>query len=69
MLLLPLTMHWHFCLYNPCISKGVDMGGARGAKAPPPRFFSKHYNKGCGHAKVGVVVQKFHLRGLQPPHF
>ena len=22
---------------------------------------------GCGHAKVGVVVQKFHVRGLQPP--
>ena len=40
--------------------KGVDKGGRLGG-LKPPRFFGKHYNKGCGHAKVGVVVQKFHL--------
>ena len=28
------------------VSKGVDKGGARGAKPPPPRFLGKHYKMG-----------------------
>ena len=32
----------------------------------PPGFFGKRY-MGCGHAKVGVVVHKFHMCNLQPP--
>ena len=35
--------------------KGVDKGGARGAKAPPD-FLANNIICGCGHAKVDVVV-------------
>ena len=38
------------------------------AKAPPPPdVLANIIIWGCGHAKVGMVVQKFHVCGLQPP--
>ena len=46
-----------------CCCKGVDKGGAREAKAPPD-FLANIILWGHGHAKVDVVVQKFHVRGL-----
>ena len=48
--------------------KGVDKGGLGGLK-PPQIFWANIIIWGCSHAKVGVVVQKFHVHGLQPPHF
>ena len=56
---------------NYLLPKGVDGSllaanrhsyRARGAKALPKFMIWK-----CGHPKVGVVVQKFHVCGLQPP--
>ena len=35
----------------------------------PPDFLANIIIWGCGPAKVGVVVQKFHVHSLHAPHF
>ena len=40
--------------------------GLRGLKLALPEFLANIIIWGCGHAKVGVVVQTLHVRGLQP---
>ena len=44
--------------------KGVDKGGGF---TPSPKFLANIIIWRCGHAKVGVVVQKSHAHSLQPP--
>ena len=52
-------------LVKPDNARGEGVGGLK----PPPDFLANNILWGCGHAKVGMVVQKFHVCGLQPPHF
>ena len=63
----PCTKHaWsmHFGCTDQVPNQGcID----KGAKAPTPQDFVANIMLwGCDHAKVGVVVQKFHVHGLQP---
>ena len=67
-----MSKHANVILLNECSRwyKGVDKGGGLGGlKPPPPIFWQTLYYGGVVMQKVGVVVQKFHVRGLQPPHF
>ena len=63
----PVTLFVIISLFS-AFGKGVDKG--RGLGRLKPDFFGTTQKSGGGHAKVGVVVQKFHMHFASlAPHF